>query len=112
MSKLDPKFRRCIFIGYGIDVYNYGSGIPRTRKIFRHKDVIFNEKNTYKDLQMEMSTSENNLRVAPQSTLTQQSAADSEFVKLKDAPMDKARNIPEGIVESRVPPLTPPQTEL
>jgi len=62
--------------------------------------VVFNEQKTYKDLQTERSTSDNDLRVAPRSTPKQQSVADSEFVELEEAPVDKARNIPEGNVES------------
>jgi len=49
---------------------------------------------------MKRSTSENNLGVAPQSTPEQEGAADSEFVELEDAPMDKTQNITEGNVES------------
>ena len=60
---------------------------------------------------MERNTSENDLEVAPQSTLEQQSAANSKFVELEDAPVDKTWNIPEGNIESCVAPLTP-QTEL
>jgi len=57
-------------------------------------------------LQTERSTSENDPRVAPWST-EQQGVADSEFVELEDAPVDKAQNIPEGNMECRVAPLTP-----
>ena len=54
---------------------------------------------------------EDDTGVAPRNTPEQQGAADSEFVKLEDALMDKARNIPEGNMESRVASLTP-QVEL
>jgi len=50
---------------------------------------------------MERSTSEDEPGVAPRSTPEQQGAADSEFVELEDALMDKARNIAEGNVEPR-----------
>ena len=49
--------------------------------------------------------------MAPQSTFKQQCTADLGFIELEDAPMDKARNIPEENVESRVASLTP-KTEL
>ena len=61
----------------------------------------------YKDLHIEKSTSENDLGVAPRSTPEQQSVADSGFIEFEDALVDKARNIPEGNVESRVAPPTP-----
>ena len=61
----------------------------------------------YKDLLTERSTSEKDLRVAPQSTLRQQDVADSEFIKLDDVLVKEARSIPEGNKESRVEPLTP-----
>jgi len=61
----------------------------------------------YKDLQLERSTLEDDLGMAPRSTLEQQCAADLEFIELEDAPLDKARNILEGHVESRVAPPTP-----
>jgi len=73
--------------------------------------VIFNKQEMYKDLQTKRSTLENDLGVAPRSTPDQQGVADSEFIKLEDAPIEKTRNIPEGGVESRIAPPTP-QTEL
>jgi len=53
-----------------------------------------------KDLRTERSTLENDLGVAPQSTLEQQGAADSVFIKLKVTPMDEAWSILEGIWNS------------
>ena len=61
----------------------------------------------YKDLQMERSVSENDLGVAPRSNPEQQSVANLEFVELKDAPVDNARNNPKGNMESRVAHSTP-----
>ena len=43
MSKLDPKSRRCIFIGPETDEYGYWFWDPENRKILRHKDVVFKE---------------------------------------------------------------------
>jgi len=39
-NKLDPKPRRCIFIGYRIDEYGYRFWGPENRKILRHKEVV------------------------------------------------------------------------
>ena len=69
--------------------------------------MVFNEKKTYKDLQMERNTTKDDPRVAPRSTPEQQGVADSEFIELEDTPADKARNILKGNVEFRVAPLTP-----
>ena len=60
----------------------------------------------YKDLQTERSTSEDDRGVAPRSTPEQQGDADSEFTELEDALVDKAQNILEGNIKSRVAPLT------
>jgi len=47
--------------------------------------VVFNERKMYKDLLMEMSTSEKDLAVPPRSTPEQQSSVvDSEFGELDD----------------------------
>ena len=69
--------------------------------------MVFNEQKTYKDLQTKRSTSEDDPGVAPRSTPELQGTADSEFVELEDAPMDKVQNIPKGNVESQVVPPTP-----
>jgi len=69
--------------------------------------VVFNKQKSYKDLHTERSTSEDDPEMAPWSTPKQQGDANSEFVELEDAPVDKARNIPKGDVEPRVAPLTP-----
>ena len=55
----------------------------------------------------ESSTWENDLGVASWSTLKQQDAADSEFVKLDDVSMKKIWSIPEEYEELRAGPLTP-----
>ena len=100
MSKLDPKSRRCIFIGYGTDGYGSLFWDPENCKILRHKDVIFNEQKMLKNLQTDRSALEDDPEMAPQSTPEQQGAADLEFVELEDAPVNKAQNILEGNMES------------
>jgi len=73
-SKLDPKSKRCIFIGYGTSEYGYRFWDPKNRKILRHKDVVFNEK-MYKDLLKERSTLEKDPGVVSRSTPEQQDVA-------------------------------------
>ena len=68
MSKLDSKFKRCIFIGYRTNDHDYRFWDPKNRKIIRHKNVVFNKKKMYMDLLTERSTSEKDPGVAPQST--------------------------------------------
>ena len=87
---MDPKSKRCIFIGYRTNEYTYRFWDSESHKILRHMDVVFNKQKTY--------IPEGN--VEPQSTPEQQGVADLEFIKLEDASVDKARNIPEGNVES------------
>jgi len=99
-SKLDQKSRSYIFIGYKTDEYNYRFWDPENGKILRHKDVILNEEKMYKDLLMERSTSKNEFGVEPWRTPKQQGVADSEFVELDDAPVEKDQNILEGNEES------------
>jgi len=82
-------FRRCIFIEYETNKYDYRFWDPQNRKIFRHKDVIFNKQKTYKDLQTEG---------APRRIISggisehsrAEGVADSEFVELENAPVNKA----------------------
>ena len=50
--------------------------------------------------------------MALEALLSSRGAADSKFVELEDAHVDKARNIPEVNMESRVAPPTPLQTGL
>jgi len=57
-SKLDPKSKRCIFIGYGTSEYDYLFWDRENRKSFRHKDMVFNEQKMYKNLLTERSTLE------------------------------------------------------
>ena len=53
-SKLEPKSRKCIFMGYeesGKMAYRLWD--PEARKIVRSSDVIFNEKKMHKQLREE-----------------------------------------------------------
>jgi len=108
-SKLEPKSKRCIFLGYGISEYDYRFWYPENQKILRHKDVVFNEKKMYKDLLTE-STSEKDPEMASWNTRGQRDAAESEFIEL-DIYVKKVWSIPEGNEELRVEPPTS-QSEL
>ena len=47
-DKLDPKSRKCFFIGYGSNEFGYRFWDDESRKIIRERNVIFNEKLLYK----------------------------------------------------------------
>ena len=43
-AKLDPKSRKCIFVGYGLDgQFGYRLWDPKSRSILCSSDVVFNE---------------------------------------------------------------------
>jgi hypothetical protein len=48
-NKLDPKSKKCTFIGYGEDEFGYRLWDDENRKMIRSRDVIFNERVMYKD---------------------------------------------------------------
>lgn len=48
-NKLDPKSKKCTFIGYGEDEFGYRLWDDDNIKMICNKDVIFNERVMYKD---------------------------------------------------------------
>ena len=48
-SKLDPKSKKCYFIGYGDTELGYLFWDAHARKIVRSRNVVFNEQTTYGD---------------------------------------------------------------
>ncbi|WVZ00646.1 hypothetical protein V8G54_026715 [Vigna mungo] len=48
-NKLDPKSKKCTFIGYGEDEFGYRLWDNENQKMIRSRDAIFNEKVIYKD---------------------------------------------------------------
>lgn len=77
-SKLEAQSKKCYFIVYGDDAFVYCLWDDQGQKIIRSRNVIFNEKNMYKDKSSTIST------IAPQ---------ESGFVRSED--------IPEGTVQCR-----------
>ena len=49
-NKLDPKSKKCTFIGYGDDEFGYRIWDGEHKKVIRSRDAIFNEKVMYKDM--------------------------------------------------------------
>ena len=56
-SKLESKSRKCFFIGYGEGDFGYRLWDPEDSKIFRSRDVIFNEDRVFNDYLHEKQTS-------------------------------------------------------
>ena len=50
-NKLDPKAKKCIFIGYGSEEMSYRFWDEQSRKVVRSRDITFNENVVYKDKQ-------------------------------------------------------------
>ena len=48
-KKLDAKSHKCVFLGYGGDEYGYWMWDFENNKVYRGRDVVFNEKCMYKD---------------------------------------------------------------
>ena len=48
-NKLDPKSKKCTFIDYGEDEFDYCIWDDENKKVICNRDVIFNEKVMYKD---------------------------------------------------------------
>ena len=48
-NKLDPKSKKCTFIGYGEDEFGYRLWDDENKKMIRSRNVIFNERVMYKD---------------------------------------------------------------
>ena len=49
-SKLDPKAKQCIFLGYGHEEFGYRLYDPVDKKVFKSRDVVFLEDQTIEDI--------------------------------------------------------------
>jgi hypothetical protein len=52
-SKLDPKFRQCVFLGYEKEVMGYKLWDLKTKKAVINRDVVFDENSMLKSTQGE-----------------------------------------------------------
>lgn len=97
-SKLNPKSRKCIVIGYGTDEFGYRFWDDQNWKIIRSRDVIFNEKVMYKDM------------LAAESDNTGIHVEKNKYVELEEIfesdVLRRVQNNPENIVP-QVKPSTP-----
>ena len=48
--ELDAKTRQCIFLGYGLDEFEYKLFNPIAKKVVRSRDVVFFEDQTIEDI--------------------------------------------------------------
>ena len=58
-NKLEAKLKKCVFFGYGIDEFDYRLWDFENHKIFRSRNVIFNDKFLYKDVLQQHEKKEN-----------------------------------------------------
>ena len=49
-SKLDDKSKEYIFLGYSYDYFGYRLWDPEKQKVFKSRDVVFFEDQTFEDL--------------------------------------------------------------
>lgn len=76
-DKLDPKARKCYFIGYGSDMYGYRFWDDQNKKVIRSRNVTFNENLFYKDKFSAESTCAGKLSEIPEkATLEEISESD------------------------------------
>ncbi|KAG9453509.1 hypothetical protein H6P81_006413 [Aristolochia fimbriata] len=82
-KKLDPKSTKCVFLGYGGDEYGYRLWDFDNNKVFRCRNVVFNEEQMYKDRKEEK-------KIKPK---------EKEYIKRDDTD----ENIPQATNEQVVP---------
>ena len=107
-DKLDPKAKRCYFIGYGSDMYGYRFWDDQNKKIIRSRNVTFNENMFYKDKIAEFANAN---KKPEQVSLEEVSESDvvnrrqNTEVEPESEPESEFESEPEQIVESVTPEL-------
>ena len=87
-SKLDPKPKKCLFIGYGDAKFGYHFWDDQNRKIVRSRDVILNRKLLYKDkLSMRLEGACHEIKKA-------------EIIPLNDIPVNEIKTMTRKIKKS------------
>ena len=103
-SKLDPRAKKAIFMGFSSGVKGYKLWCIETKKIIHSRDVTFNESEFVKPIkQVEESTVKSN----PQQVEFETPIVSSKFVNIdNDIVIDEGNNLDE----SEAPILTPSQS--
>ena len=102
-SKLKPKSRKCIFMGYGESgKMGYRLWDPEARKIVRSSDVIFNEKKMHKQFR-EVETRKVSFQdIMPPIVLPRRANVESQSVQREGSSNDHSSRQEERTVGSQV----------
>ena len=95
-DKLDAKFVKCYFIGYGSDLFGYRFWDDKNRKILRHCDMTFDKFVLYKDREQKVLE------------ITNQVGVEVELEKSKPRDVEEDTQ-PTPTEESEVEQVTPEQ---
>lgn len=104
-SKLDPKSKKCFFIGYGDAEFGYRFWDIQNRKIIRSRNVIFNEQVLYKDAVGKTSESGSELKESTTVNLRDFSADNTPIV-------EEGRGVVEEEADENVTPEENPHTPI
>ncbi|RDY13066.1 hypothetical protein CR513_02052, partial [Mucuna pruriens] len=82
-TKLDPKSRKCIFLGYADNVKGYRLWDPTTRKVVINKDVVFVENELQSEQKNESTTKDTIIVQIEKKTMEDESEAKQEHKEQK-----------------------------
>ncbi|CAJ2648559.1 unnamed protein product [Trifolium pratense] len=99
-DKLDPKARKCYFIGYGSDMYGYRFWDDQNKKIIRSRNVTFNENLFYKDRLSAESVGASKVPELPEKATLEEISESDTAIKSQNTGIE---------VESESEPSTPPR---